>query len=367
MVDIRLQRMAKVLVNYSIGVKPGERMAIRAPMIAAPLVREIYREAIRAGAFPETFIGVPGLDEILFKEGSDEQLKYIPNPQRAIFEEYETAISLWAETNTKSMNNVDHSRVAIAQAASRDLLDTYMRRTMEGTFRWVAALYPTDASAQDAEMSLEEFEDFCYRACFLDEEDPVARWQELSREQEKRVEWLKGKHTVHLLGQDTDLTLSIEGRPFINCDGHLNFPDGEFFTGPVENSANGYIRYSFPCSFNGVSVEDVRLRFENGVVVEATAGKGQDYLDQMLGVDEGARRLGEFAFGNNRYVDRCIRHTLFDEKMAGTVHLALGKSIPQSLGVNESAIHWDMVCDLRQGSEIRVDDEVFCKDGKFVV
>lgn len=367
MTDLRLQRMAKVLVNYSIGVHKGERVAIRTSAIAAPLVREIYREAIRAGALPEVFISLPGLDEILFKEGSDEQITHIPRPQRLIFEEYETMIALWAETNTKALNNIDHSRVALAQKASQELLNAYMRRSTEGTFRWVAALYPTHASAQDAEMSLAEFEDFAYRACFLDEEDPAALWKELSKQQARLVQWLKGKHTVHLRGQDTDLTLSIEGRPFINCDGHLNFPDGEFFTGPVENSANGYIRYSFPCSFNGVSVEDVRLRFENGVVVEASAAKGQDYLDQMLGVDEGARRLGEFAFGNNPFVDRCIRHTLFDEKMAGTVHLALGKSIPESLGINESAIHWDMVCDLRQGSEIRVDDELFCKDGKFVV
>jgi aminopeptidase len=359
--------MAKVLVNYSIGVKPGERLAIRAPAVAAPIIREIYREALRAGALPEPFLSLPGLLEILYKEGSDEQLAYIPQPQRLLYNEYETMISLWASTNTKALNNVDHSRAAFAQKASQELMDTYMRRSMDGTFRWVAALYPTEAFAQDAEMSLDEFENFCYRACFLDEEDPVARWQELSREQERLVQWLKGKRTVHLRGQDTDLTLSIEGRPFINCDGRLNFPDGEFFTGPVENSANGYIRYSFPCSFNGVSVEDVRLRFEDGVAVEATAARGQDYLDQMLSVDEGARRLGEFAFGNNRYVDRCIRHTLFDEKMSGTVHLALGKSIPQSLGINESAIHWDMVCDLRQGSEIRVDGELFCKDGKFVV
>ncbi len=367
MSDIRLQRMAKVLVNYSIGVQPGERLAIRTPAVAAPLVREIYREALRAGAFPETFISIPGLSEILYKEGSDEQLSHIPQPQRLLFEEYETMISLWASTNTKELNNVDHSRVAIAQKAQQDIMDSYMRRTMEGTFRWVGALYPTEAFAQDAEMSLDDFVDFCYRACFLDEEDPVARWLELSQEQERLVQWLKGKHTVHLRGQDTDLTFSIQGRPFVNCDGRLNFPDGEFFTSPLEDSANGYIRYSFPCSFNGVSVEDVRLRFENGVVVEATAARGQDYLDQMLDVDEGARRLGEFAFGNNYYVDRCIRHTLFDEKMAGTVHLALGKSIPQSLGVNQSAIHWDMVCDLRQGSEIRVDNELFSKDGKFVV
>jgi aminopeptidase len=367
MTDLRLQRMAQVLVNYSIGVKKGERLAIRTSATAAPLVREIYREALRAGALPEPFISLPRLTEIFYKEASDEQLSYISPLESLLFGEYETMISMWADTNTKELNNVDHSRTALVRKAHREILDTYMRRTQEGSFRWVAALYPTEAFAQDAEMSLSDFEDFTYSACFLDDEDPIARWKELSRQQERLVQWLKGKQTVHLRGQDTDLTFSIKGRPFINCDGHLNFPDGEFFTSPIENSANGYIRYSFPCSFQGVSVEDVRLRFENGVVVEASAARGRAFLDQMLGTDEGARRLGEFAFGNNPKVDRCIRHTLFDEKMYGTVHLALGKSIPVSLGVNESAIHWDMVCDLRQGSEIRVDNELFCKDGQFVI
>jgi aminopeptidase len=365
--DFHVQRMAHVLVNYSIGVKKGERLGIRAPSTAGPLVKEIYREALRAGALVETFLALPGLEEIFYKEATDEQLAYISETRRLLASDYETMISLWGATNTKALNNVDHSRVALAQKASQEILDTYLRRSMEGTLRWVAALHPTEAFAQDAEMSLSEFEDFVYRACFLDDENPIARWRELSRQQERLVQWLEGKHMVHLRGKDTDLTLSIEGRPFINGDGHLNFPDGEFFTGPIENSAHGSIRYSFPCSFNGVSVEDVRLRFEDGVVVEATAARGQEYLDQMLRVDEGARRLGEFAFGNNPRVDRCIRHTLFDEKMYGTVHLALGKSIPESLGVNESAIHWDMVCDLRQGSEIRVDGELFSKDGKFVI
>lgn len=367
MADIRLQRMANVLVNYSIGAKPGDRLGIRASSIGAPLIKEIYRAALRAGALPELFLTVPGISEILYKEGSDEQISYISEPTRLLIYEYDAMIAFWASTNTKELNNIDPSRFAVAQKATKEIADTYMRRSTEGSFQWVAALYPTEAFAQDAEMSLEDFENFVYRACFLDDEDPIARWKEFSKQQERLVQWLKGKRTVHLLGQDTDLTLSIEGRPFINCDGRLNFPDGEFFTGPIEDSANGYIRYSFPCSFNGVSVEDVRLRFENGVVVAATAARGQEYLDQMINMDAGARRLGEFAFGNNPFVDRCIRHTLFDEKMYGTVHLALGKSIPASLGVNESALHWDMVCDLRQGSEIRIDGELFCKDGKFVV
>ncbi|HWZ17515.1 MAG TPA: aminopeptidase [Ktedonobacteraceae bacterium] len=359
--------MAKVLVHYSLGIKKGDRLGIMTGPNATPLVREVVREAVIAGAYPETFVELPGVREILLNEGSDEQLSYIPASQRLLFEEYETMLSLLAQDNTKALNGVDPTRMALVQQARRDLMHTYMQRSANGSLRWSIAMFPTNAYAQDAEMSLSDFEDFIYRACFLDDDDPVARWQELSRQQERYVQWLKGKRTIHLRGQDTDLTFSVDGRTFINDDGHYNFPGGEFFTGPIEDSANGYIRYSFPASFAGRSVEDVRLRFENGVVVEARAANGQDYLDKMLGLDEGARRLGEFAFGNNRNVDRCTKNVLFDEKMGGTVHLALGASIPETGGVNQSALHWDMVCDLRKGSEIRVDGELFSKNGEFVI
>ncbi len=366
MSDIRIQRMAQVLVQYSLGLKKGDRFAIQTGPNAAPLVREVVREAIRAGAYPETFVGLPGVREIMLKEGSDEQLAYIAPSFRIMIEEYEAMLSIIADENTKSLSGVDPKRMTIVQQSRGPLIDTYMKRSAEGTMNWSIAMFPTDALAQDADMSLSDFEDFIYRACCLDDENPVARWQELGRQQEKYVQYLKGKKTVHLVGQDTDLTLSIEGRTFINDDGHKNFPGGEFFTGPVENSANGTICYSFPASFGGRSVQDVRLRFEDGVVVEARAANGQDYLDAMLGLDEGARRLGEFAFGNNRNVDRCTKNVLFDEKMGGTVHLALGHSIPETGGVNESVLHWDMVCDLRTGSEICVDGELFSKNGEFV-
>ena len=367
MADIRLQRMAQVLVRYSLDMQEGDRLAILTEPVATPLVHEVVREALRAGGYPELFVALPGVREILLKEGSDEQLSYIPVGRRAIMEEYETMLNILADENTKSLSGVDPSRLAVMQQASGPLTNTYMKRSAEGSMRWNICMFPTNAFAQDADMSLSDFEEFIYRACFLNDENPVARWQELGKQQEKYVQWLKGKKTVHLLGQDTDLTLSIEGRTFINDDGKKNFPGGEFFTGPVENSANGTIRYSFPASFNGRSVEDVRLRFVDGVAVEATAANGQDYLDAMLGLDEGARRLGEFAFGNNRNVDRCTKNVLFDEKMGGTVHLALGKSIPETGGVNQSVLHWDMVCDLRNGSEIRVDGELFSKNGEFVI
>lgn len=373
MVDLRLQRLAKVLAHYSLGLRKGDRVAIRTEPLAAPLLLELIREALRAGAHPEYFISIPGAMEIMFQEASDEQLRYIPAAQRTVVEEYEAAITIIAAENTKAMSGINPERMAVKQQAMSAMSATQLKRTnpddryAPGSLRWNGVLFPTNASAQDAQMSLADFEDFVYRAYFLDEEDPVACWQELSKQQERIVQWLKGKHTVHLRGQDTDLTFSIEGRSFINDDAHYNMPGGEFFTGPVETTANGFIRYSFPATFQGRSIEDVRLRFENGVVVEARAAQGQDFLDQMLSLDEGARRLGEFAFGNNKNVDRCIKHTLFDEKMGGTVHLALGASIPQTGGVNQSALHWDMVCDLRNGSEVRVDSELFSKDGHFVV
>jgi aminopeptidase len=373
MADIRVQRLAKLLAHYSLNLRKGDRLAIRTEPLGAPLVLELMREALRAGAHPEYYISLAGAAEIMFQEGSDEQLRYISKGQREAIEEYEAALSIMAAENTKAMSGINPERMAVRQQAMSDLSATALRRTnpddphAPGSLRWNGVLLPTNASAQDAEMSLADFENFVYRAYFLDEEDPVVSWQALSKQQERMVQWLKGKRTVHLRGQDTDLTFSIEGRTFINDDAHYNMPGGEFFTGPVEHTANGYIRYSFPATFQDRSVEDVRLRFENGVVVEASAAQGQQFLDKMLSLDEGARRLGEFAFGNNINVDRCIKNTLFDEKMGGTVHLALGASIPQTGGVNQSALHWDMVCDLRQGSEVHVDEELFARDGQFVI
>jgi aminopeptidase len=366
MSDVRLQRMAHILVHYSLSLKKGDRLAIEAGPVAAPLVRQVVREALRVGAYPELFVQLPGVRELYLQEASDEQLTYVPATRRMVYEKYETLLSISSDENTKELNEIDPARQALAQQATYDLLQTFMRRSAEGSLRWCGTLFPTNAYAQDAGMSLSSFEEFVYNACFLNDEDPVARWQEISKQQQELVERLKGKREVHIVGPDTDLTLSVAGRVFINSDGKRNFPSGEIFTGPVENSANGSIRFSFPASYNGRSVEDVRLRFENGVVVEATAAQGQDFLDRMLSIDEGARRLGEFAFGNNRNVQRCTKNILFDEKIGGTIHLALGRSYPETGGVNESALHWDMVCDLRSGGEVRVDGEVFSKNGEFV-
>ncbi|WP_052890547.1 aminopeptidase [Thermogemmatispora carboxidivorans] len=375
MSDPRVERMARVLVHHSLELRRGDRLAILATPLAAPLIREVVREAVRAGAHVSPLLQLPGLAEIILKEASEEQLTFVSPVQRLLWGEYEALLDIEAEENTAELSGVDPARLALAQQASRELREILMKRTQPDrrydpqSLRWAATMFPTPAYAQNTGMSLSDFEDFLYSACFLDDEDPVARWAELHQQQERLVEWLSAREeaSVELRGPDVELTLSYKGRRFVSDDGRYNLPGGEIFTSPLETSANGWIRFRFPCSAQGVSVEDVRLRLENGVVVEAQAAHGQPYLDRMLAIDEGARRLGEFAIGNNYRVQRITKHPLFDEKFGGTIHLALGASYPETGGSNQSAIHWDLVCDMRQESEIRVDGLLFYKDGQFVI
>ncbi len=367
MQDIRIERWAHTLVHYCLYVRPGETVAIRATPLAAPLVEAVYRELLRVGAYPLPLIELESLEEILVGEGNDSQLS-MPHPVLHMMAEHISAqLSIGSKSNTKSLSGFEPSRLAKRRRAAQSVSKVLRKREQEGAYRWAATLYPTAAYAQDAEMSLRDFEEFVFDVCFLNDADPIARWKEVSAQQQRLVDWLVGRKQVRILGDRTDLKLSIEGRVFINSDGKRNFPSGEFFTGPVENSANGVIQFDVPASYEGHAIEGVRLVFHEGRVVEASARQGQAFLDQMLDLDEGARYLGEFAFGNNPRVYRGIRNTLFDEKMGGTVHLALGSSYPETGGVNQSAVHWDMVCDLRHSGEVWVDDVLFLKDGRILV
>jgi aminopeptidase len=367
MQDIRIQRWAHTLVHYCLSVKAGETVAILATPLAAPLVEAVYQEVVRVGAHPLPLIEMESLEEILLREGNESQLATI-NPLLASATEYVDAqLTIGSKGNTKALSSIDPARMALRRQASGALRNTRRKREQAGKFRWSLTLYPTEAYAQDAEMSLSEFEEFVFDVCFLNDTDPVARWQEISAQQQRLVDWLKGRRTVRIQSEGTDLTLSIKDRVFINSDGKRNFPSGEFFTGPVENSASGVITFDIPASYEGHTIEGVRLVFHEGKVIEASAQQGQAFLDAMLELDAGARYLGEFAFGNNARMTRGIKNTLFDEKLGGTVHLALGQSYPETGGLNSSALHWDMVCDLRERGEVRVDDVLFLKNGKIVV
>src|SRR6266581_3629773 len=367
MQDIRIERWARTLVHYSLYVKAGETVAIHATPLAAPLVEAVYREVVRVGAHPLPLIDLENLDEILLKEGNEAQLTRLSPVFSALVEQVDAQLHIASRSNTKDLSGVDPAKMAKRREAYYEVSRVMREREQAGTFRWSSTLYPTNAYAQDAEMSLRDFEEFVFGVCFLNDPDPIARWKELSVQQQRLVDWLVGRKKVHIVGEGSDLTLSVEGRVFINSDGKRNFPSGEFFTGPIENSANGVIQFDIPLSYDGRTIEGVRLVFREGRVVEASARQGQAYLERMLELDAGARYLGEFAFGNNPRVDRSTKNVLFDEKIGGTVHLALGASYPETGGVNQSALHWDMVCDLRQKGEVRVDDVLFLKEGKIVV
>ena len=368
-VDPRIDRLAEVLVNYSIQVEPGQLVAIQGPPVAASLLRAVHREVLLAGGNPMPLVSLPGFDEQLFNIGSDDQLQYITPVQRVVSEEIDASISVLAEENTRRLSGVDPARQRLAAGARSDLTRRFLERSSTGELDWVGTLYPTEAHAQDANMSLTDFSEFVFRAGHVHDPDasPVDHWRGAARDQQRLIDWLSDKRQVHVTGPDTDLRLSIEGRTWINADGRKNFPDGEIFTAPIETSVDGTIRYSFPAITSGREVEDIRLWFEHGKVVKATAARNEEYLLQMLDVDDGARVIGEFAFGTNFEIDRFTKNILFDEKIGGTIHIALGAGYPESGSQNQSAIHWDMICDLREGGRVTVDGQPFLVDGTYVV
>jgi aminopeptidase len=363
--DVRLERLASVLVGYSAGVRAGDLVLVEAPVLAEPLVEELYRAVLRAGGQPVTRVRLD-VAEILLFEGDEEQIEWVNPARREDIERADVRIAVEGTTNTKALTSVDPARQALVERSRAELRDRYLERARDGELRWVLTGYPTNAAAQDASMSLAEYEEFVYGAGFLDAADPVGRWREFSGRLGRVAEFLSEKSELRVVADGTDLTMEVGGRTWIAADGHENFPDGEVFTAPHEGSVAGEIRFTYPAVFRGRQVDDARLRFRDGEVVEATAARGQEFLEEMIAVDQGARRLGEFAFGLNDAITTFTRNILFDEKIGGTVHLALGTAYPESGGTNRSALHWDLICDLRSRSEVYADGELVYRDGRFL-
>jgi aminopeptidase len=366
MIDKRLENLATILTRYSLNLKKNDLFVISGSHLAAPLIKEVYRQAIKMGAHPFTHIGIDGLAEIYYQHSSDQQLKYVSPLSKFEIEQIDASLSIISPENTRNMTNIDPKKQAISNTAHHQIHQTFLERAAKKELRWCITLYPTQSSAQDAEMSLADYEDFVFNAAHVQAKDPIQYWQTVHTEQEKIRKLLSTKKNLHVLAKDTDLRVSVAGRTWINCSGKENFPDGEVFTGPVETSAEGYISYSFPGSYNGREVNDIKLWFKKGVVVKAEASKGEQFLHAMLAMDPGAKRLGEFAFGTNYGVKDYTKNTLFDEKIGGTIHLAVGSGYPETRSKNISSLHWDMVCDLRKKGEVYADDELIYKNGRFL-
>jgi aminopeptidase len=365
--DPRITALAQILVRYSTKVGDGDVCTIEGESAAEPLLQAVYEEVLQAGGNPIVHMAMEGQSTAYFEYASENQLQWISPVAEWAVENADVRIAVMASQNTRALSRVPPERQAMRQAATQRLMKRAMERSAEGTYRWALTLFPTNAYASEAGMSLKDYEDFYYGACLATDADPLGAWQRTSEETKRLADWIQGRSEVHVTGEGTDLRLGIENRTFIAADGKHNMPDGEFFTGPIEDSAEGEITFHLPASYAGREVAGVRYRFAGGKIVDASAEKGEDFLIEMLDTDEGARRLGELGIGTNYGITNGTGEILLDEKIGGTVHLAVGRSYPETGGVNESAIHWDMICDLRQGGEIDVDGEPLQRDGQFVV
>ncbi len=365
MVDTRIEKLAKLCIHYSVDVKPKEKVLIQGSELAFPLMHEIYKECLINDAYP--FI-MPHLDTTytFFKHAKEHQLTYVSPLDKFIIENIDVRITVFCEPNPKRLTNIDPTKTRTFAASRSELSAIFYKRVAEGKLKWTALPYPISAQAQEAAMSLEEYENFVYSSCFVDKKDPVAEWKKIHRQQEKICEFLNKTSQIRIIGEDTDLTFNTKGRRWINCDGKENMPDGEVFTAPVENSVNGAVRFTFPGLIAGREVEDIKLMFKDGKVIKASATKGDEFLQQILKI-EGADRIGEAAIGTNYAITKFTKNMLFDEKIGGTIHMALGNSYPESGGVNKSPVHWDILKDMKKSGEIYADGKVFYKDGKFLI
>ncbi|MFO0827307.1 MAG: aminopeptidase [Phycisphaerales bacterium] len=380
--DPRLDRLAQVVVRHCAPVRPDDLVTIVGEPRAMVAVEAIYEEVLRAGGHPSFHVRSDRLRELLLRHGSDAQLAHVSPFEAHRLERCDVLIVLIHPLNTRFLASIDPARVARSQAGRRELLATSMRRLAAGSMRYVLTEIPSDAAAQDADMSLADYEDFVYRAGFLHLPDPVAAWRRQFELQEQVANYLRGKRTLRFRvpasdgesgsppREATDLTVDVSERAWVNCAGGENFPDGEVFSGP--RGVDGVVHFNLPAVYLGKEVDGVRLRFVDGRVVDASATKNESHLFAMLDMDAGSRIVGEIAIGTNYHVVRPVRNAFFDEKIGGTFHLALGAGYPQTGNTNESALHWDMVCDLRSGPNgpggtIHADGELFHQNGSFLV
>lgn len=365
------EKLAKLAVNYSIKVKKGDRILVMGPVLAKEAFQALNIELLKAGGFPLSIPNIEGLDEILYKYGSKEQIQYVDDAIIRIFKEFNGMIDIFGDYNTRKDSLVDPKLIALSRSSPkrRELMEAYMDRMASGEFLWVLIPYPCNSFAQEANMDLFSYEEFIKKALLLDKDDPVAEWEKKFGEQEKVITKLHEFKTgeIQVIGEDTDLKLSVKGRKWVNSCGQNNLPDGEIYTGPVEESINGKIKFTYPGIFQGQEIEGIYLEFKNGKVSKATAAKGDDLLKEILNVD-GANMVGEFAVGTNYGITKFTKNMLFDEKMGGTLHMSLGSGIKETGSKNKSAIHWDILKDMTfPGSKIKIDGKIVYEEGQWKI
>ncbi|MHA1584372.1 MAG: aminopeptidase [Promethearchaeota archaeon] len=363
------KKLAQLAVKYAVDVQPGEKVVIRGPELAANLMRAIYVEALKAGGFPRILVELSETQELFYKHANEDQLKYI---DPALIRDYETVnclINVLADYNTCKMEEVDPEKMQMIRKEPkyREILELYNKRELAGELKWTIVPYPCEAMAQDGKMDIYTYQDFIVDALKLNSEDPAAEWRKVEIKQDKLIEILNQAKEIHVVGEDTDLTLSVADRKWINCCGHRNLPDGEIFTTPVEDAVNGHIRFTYPGIFQGKEVKNIYLEVKDGKVTKATAEKGQEILDEILTID-GADGFGEFAIGTNKGIKKFTKNILFDEKLGGCLHMALGMGFPETGGTAMSTIHWDIIKNMESSdSKIFADGKVIYEAGNWKI
>lgn len=365
MKDIRLNKLAKLLVNYSVKVKKGDFVLISCEDAAEPWMIEVAREAIKAGGHVETILESAELKNVMLNNSTEEQLLQDNYMRTKVMEKADVWLSAWGTINSKVNTGVDPDKIKCFTQGATSWRKLYSSRMGNGSLRWCGTQFPTQADAQEASMSLEQYEDFVYGAGLMDKDNPEEEWKKVSAKQERWVNYLNTKKEIHIVSEGTDIKVNVSGRKWINCDGRVNFPDGEIFTSPVDDDINGHITFSFPGIYVGKEIEGIKLEVKDGLVIKATASKGEELLHSLLKIDEGASRFGEVAIGTNYGIKNFTRNMLFDEKIGGTVHMAIGDSMAEAGGKNHSSLHWDMLCDMRNGGKIFADGELFYENGLF--
>ena len=361
------QKYAKVLVNYSTRVKKGDKVIIRAEAQAQPLVKAVYEEVLKQGAYPILRISLDEINNSYFKYASDEQLDYIDDFVKMEYEKTDALIAISAPYNTKALSLVPSEKQARRSKATKPLSTLMLSRAEKGELNWVICNFPTNSRAQEGKMSLEEYSDFLLNTCFLNEPDPVGKWLEMEEMQSRIADILNTKSKIRFVGEKTDVTFSTAGRKWISCSGKNNFPDGEIFTSPVEDSANGTVFFDLPAIYRGNEVNNIQITLKDGKVIEAKAEKNEEFLQKMLNLDEGSSFVGEIAIGTNTNVTRVTGDILLDEKIGGSIHIAFGASYPETGGKNESGLHWDIIKNMKNGGQIYADDELIYENGKFLI
>ena len=359
-------KYAQLLLDYCLSIKAGEKLYIKTTTAAEPLLLEVYREALKRGVIVEYDLSFSGKEALWMKHANEEQLNHVSTAYANALRTFDAYLVIMAPINLKDDHGLNTSKLKLRKEAIRDLLNIYNDRIATEDMKRSLCLYPTQASAQNAGMTFDDYQQFVYKACKLDQKDPIKAWRAVRTQQQVYVDRLNASETIHYKGSNIDVTFSVKGRTWINSDGRTNMPSGEVFTGPVEDSVNGKVHYTYPSIYMGEEVEGVTLWIKDGYIEKWDAEKGKDFIDKIFKM-KGTRRFGEAAIGTNYSINRMTKNILFDEKIGGTIHMAIGQSYKHTGGTNESVVHWDMITDMTKDGEIFADGELIYEKGRFLI